>query len=146
MKKTLFIVSAMMLCVLVSCTTNITNTKEEKKSSLYRILVADKYGFIDEHGKIVIEPQFDDAYKLFSEGVCFARIGERRGLIDNTGTFIMEFGDSVRSVADFNNGLSRIDCGKNKKGIIDKKGKLVIPANQYYVSIITDSNSLAELK
>lgn len=144
MKKTLFIVSAMMLCVLVSCTTNITNTKEEKKSSLYRILVADKYGFIDEHGKIVIEPQFDDAYKLFSEGVCFARIGERRGLIDNTGTFIMEFGDSVRSVADFNNGLSRIDCGDwliNKIGIIDKEGKLVIPANQYDVRIITDSNN-----
>ena len=142
MKKTLFIVSAMMLCVLVSCTSNITNTKEEKKSSLYRILVADKFGFIDEHGKIVIEPQFDDAYTLFSEGVCFARIGERRGLIDNTGTFIMEFGDSVRMVSNFIKGLSRISCGYRKVGVINRDGKVIVPTCQYDARIIVDGDSV----
>ena len=141
MKKMLFAVFAMMLCVLVSCTTNTTN-KEEKSNSLYRILVADKYGFIDEHGKIVIEPQFDDAYTLFSEGVCFARIGERRGLIDNTGTFIMEFGDSVRMVSNFIKGLSRINCGYGKVGVINRDGKVIVPTCQYDARVRVDGDSV----
>lgn len=141
MKKTLFTIIVMMFCFLVSCTKNI---KEEKTNSLYRILVADKYGFMDENGKIVIEPQFDDAFPYFSEGVCFAKMGEKRGLIDSLGAFTMELGDTVRYVANFTNGLARIDCSDwlfIQNGIINKEGKLVIPTSQYDVKIDLDDDT-----
>lgn len=142
MNRVKIIVLAVVSCLMVACTSSVE--KEETSSNLYRILVADKYGFMDEHGRIMIEPQFDDAYTHFSERVCFVRIGEKRGLIDNTGTFVMEFGDTVRSMSEYVNGLSRIDCGDwlfNKVGIINRNGEMVIPSNQYGVWVNVDNDS-----
>ena len=34
--------------------------------------MASKYGFIDKSGKVVIEPQFDEAYP-FSEGLAWVQ-------------------------------------------------------------------------
>ena len=142
MNRIKIIILAVVSCFIVACTSSVK--KEETSSNLYRILVADKYGFMDEHGRIMIEPQFDDAYTHFSEGVCFVRIGEKRGLIDEAGTFVMEFGDTVRSVSEYVNGLARIDCGDwlfNKVGIINRNGKMVIPSNQYGAWVNVDNNS-----
>ena len=94
MKKNLIPLVAMMLFAIASCT---SNTKvAEKSDALYRILVGEKYGFIDERGIIVVEPQFDNAYTEFTEGICFAQIGDRRGLIDRSGSFTMEFAERAR--------------------------------------------------
>ena len=108
MKQLIVYCVAIMLCLMTACTSIVKD--EATSTNLFRILVADKYGFIDEQGRIMIEPQFDEAYSRFSEGLCFARTGDRRGLIDSTGGFKIEFGDTVRSISNFYNGLSRIDC------------------------------------
>ena len=125
------LLAALTLCLLAACN---QNTKVD--DNLYRIMVGEKYGFIDASGKIVIEPQFDDAHKRFSEGVCYVEVGERKGLIDRTGVIVLELADSINFISYFNNGLSSISADREiaeliyfvNDGVINKKGELVIPA------------------
>jgi hypothetical protein len=43
--------------------------------------LADKWGFIDKTGNIVIQPQFDEIFGGFSEGLALVRIGDKLGYI-----------------------------------------------------------------
>lgn len=53
--------------------------------TLYRILVGDKYGFMDQSGKVKIEPQFDYVPMYFEDEICWAKINEQFFLIDRSG-------------------------------------------------------------
>ena len=140
MRKINFLIIAFLLCILASCVS--TPKTPDNENNLFRILVGEKYGFINESGRIIIEPQFDDANRMFTEGVCYARIGERKGLIDETGSFIVEYADSVQNVSKFQNGFSQIDCGFLKKGIININKEYILPAHQYDVWLEEDGDSL----
>ncbi len=48
-----------------------------------------KWGYIDKTGKIVIPPQFDDAFS-FSHGMAIVNVKGRKGLIDITGRTLLE--------------------------------------------------------
>jgi hypothetical protein len=50
-------------------------------------LVGKKWGYIDKTGKMVINPQFDEAGQ-FTEGLALVTVGGRIGYIDNTGRYI----------------------------------------------------------
>lgn len=137
-----FLVSVLMIALLVSCSGNESNRQDSKNGTYYRISVNDKQGFIDANGKIIIEPQFDYAYNIFTEDVCYAEVGNRRGLIDISGNFIIELADSVEYVYDFVNGFAKYNCGYEKNGIINKEGRVIIPAIHKDVSVIQDADSL----
>ena len=51
--------------------------------------MASKYGFIDKSGKVVIEPQFDDA-GAFSEGFACVEKDDKWGFIDKNGKVVVE--------------------------------------------------------
>lgn len=148
MYKYSFLFIALLVTLTTSCTGDGTikkdknSTEETIEPSYYYIDVNGKVGFIDSDGKIIIEPQFDGAFSHFSEGVCYAELGDRRGLIDINGTFVMEYPDSVVFVADFVNGLARLNCGYNKNGIIDRSGNIIVPPIHYSISINKDADSL----
>ena len=78
------------ICIMVeSCSTNNNSgIKNPVSHELYRIQVGGKCGFINEYGKLVIEPQFDRAYWYFTDSVCFVTVGERHGLINTDGDFV----------------------------------------------------------
>ena len=67
--------------------------------------MASKYGFIDKSGKVVIEPQFDDA-EDFSEGL--AQVGKdgKWGFIDKSGKVVIE--PQYDYVGDFSEGLAKV--------------------------------------
>ena len=130
----------MILCIFASCSNNTPFNGHD--NLLYRIRVGDNYGFMDERGKIVIEPQFDDAYTHFTEGVCYAETGDRIGLIDRSGGFIVEFPDSVLYVSNFIRGFARVNCGSNKRGIINREGKIVVSASNYEAKVNEDGENL----
>lgn len=96
------------ICIMVeSCSTNNNSgIKNPVSHELYRIQVGGKCGFINEYGKLVIEPQFDRAYWYFTDSVCFATVGERRGLINADGDFVVELERSIDWVKWFQNGVA----------------------------------------
>ena len=52
------------------------------------MLTSGKWGYIDQTGSYVINPQFDFANQ-FSEGAAVVALGGKCGLIDETGAYIV---------------------------------------------------------
>ncbi|MDK1032231.1 MAG: WG repeat-containing protein, partial [Planctomycetia bacterium] len=72
-----------------------------------------KWGYIDKSGKIIIKPQFDDAW-FFSEGLARVGFGEQRGALK-------WLPESLRGSL----GLAHVKT-VYKYGFIDKTGTMVI--------------------
>jgi len=92
------------------------------------IQVKDKYGFIDNTGKTVINPQFE-LVQDFSDGLAAVSTKKDKdseavwGFIDKTGKIIIN--PQFKSAGSFKDGKALVSDG-NKYGYIDKKGLYVI--------------------
>lgn len=86
------------------------------------VKVGDKCGYADEYGKIIIEPQFEEA-RNFREGLALVKKDGKQGYIDKTGKIVIESKYYISN--DFSEGFALI-CEKGKYGYIDKSGKVVI--------------------
>lgn len=130
------------ICVLmVSCLSkgDINRENEIEDQELYLIQVGGKYGYINEKGKLIIDPQFDIAYWGFGEGVCYAELGERKGLINTSGEFVVELDSTFEWVYKFENGLARFLSTKGHLGIVNTSGEIILPA--IYEKIYPDENN-----
>ena len=91
---------------------------------LARVKIKDKWGFINETGKIVISAKFDEVMFRFYEGLASVEVGGKWGYIDKTGKYVIEpkfdYADDS-----FTDGLARVRIG-DKWGYIDKTGKYII--------------------
>lgn len=92
----------LLLATLIGCDSK--TISDDTDGNLYRIRVADKFGFINSKGKIVIEPQFDDAELLFSEGLCVVSLDGTSVIIDTSGSVVANIDTSIHF--DFQN----IEC------------------------------------
>lgn len=125
--------------MIASCVLNDEKSKEDSQE-LYRVRVGDKCGFINENGKIIIEPQFDDAYYFFGDGVCFAISGNRKGLINAEGKFVAELDTAINWTYRFEHGVTVCKANNYKlKGIINKSGEIILPA--IYRNIVSDGDN-----
>jgi len=97
---------------------------------LFPIKQNKKWGYIDNTGKIVIEPQFASAEK-FSEGLAVVEVGNRTyGYINESGQFVInpQFRDNA---GHFSEGLAVVAVGEGAERravYIDKTGKIIIDA------------------
>ena len=137
----------MCLTVFVASCSSFTSKKNNGKElgsqeqSYYQIIVDGKRGFVDARGRIVIEPQYDYTYGKISEGLCYVEIGERRGMIDASGNFVMEFPDTIDYVTDFIHDHAIIGS-THCKGVIRNDGKYIVPLAQDGVMLNIDGDSL----
>lgn len=140
--KTKHILHSLMIAICViavtSCSYN-NGDKSGESHELYRIYVGDKYGFMNEKGEIVIEPQFDMAFFYFSEGVCFAQMGGRSGLINENGEYIADLDKDISWVMQFSNGDAVCQTIDGKEGVINSSGATIVPA--IYQQITADGES-----
>lgn len=135
-KKIFFVFFAAVLCFVSACTSK-ENHDSVIENELYRINVGGKYGFINENGDVVIEPQFDGSYFCFkSNDVCFAVMGERKGLINSNGEFVAELDNDISFVWRFIKGKAWCVGNNNRYGIIDENGGIVLPL--VYTDVIRD--------
>jgi hypothetical protein len=99
----------------------------------------DKWGFMDEQGKTVIKPQYDDA-KNFHSGLAPVNIGAKRtfpgyldggvwGYIDTQGKIIVSF--SLEDADEFFEGLAKVEDKRGTR-FIDPQGKTVIDLGKEY--------------
>ncbi len=111
-----------------------------------------KYGFIDSHGKVVIEPKYDYA-EPFSEGLAGVCVDDAEevshwGYIDKTGRMVIPA--IYSSIGDFEQGVALVvlpvNDGHNSL-VIDKKGNEVMRFEEDFVSveIVTDDPDMSPL-
>lgn len=84
----------------------------------------DKYGYIDESGKVVVAPKYDFAWE-FKEGMSPVKIGRLYGYVNEKGEEVIS--PKFMHAWMFSDGLSVVKTG-DKFGYIDKTGKMVVPA------------------
>jgi len=86
MKKTLFFLICLAFLIL-SCGKQEKTAQPQKTKeavALFPIKYNGKWGYIDETGIIIINPQYDTASEFF-EGLALIEIGGKKGYIDKTG-------------------------------------------------------------
>jgi hypothetical protein len=82
----------------------------------------EKYGFIDQNGKTVISPQFDQP-SGFSEGLAAVMVGKEWGYIDKKGAFVVK--PQFSTAKPFHNGLAQVFYKDGRSGYIDATGEFV---------------------
>ncbi len=116
----------------------IESVKEEPKNTLFRegllaVKTENGWGYIDESGAYVIEPQFYIAYNFMSNGLAIAGNGSGLGLIDKSGNYILE--PTYNIIEEFDsNGIAKVACNSrivgNERvfdwGLINEKGECIL--------------------
>ena len=75
--------------MIVTILTALTSIMADEEVKLFPIVKDGKWGYMDENGKVVIEPQYEAAYD-FSEGLACVIVNGWRGFIDRTGTMVIK--------------------------------------------------------
>ena len=95
MKKNFsFFVFLFSLVIFASC----DKENVDKDAFLYRILVGEKYGFINSQGDVIIEPKFDDAYLFFHDDYSIVYNDNKQYLINKKGDIVTEIDHSIYSI------------------------------------------------
>jgi hypothetical protein len=68
----------------------------------------DKWGYVDGKGKVVIAPEFDDAYD-FSQRLARVKVDDKYGFIDKKGEVIIK--PQFDWASDFSDGMARVFVG-----------------------------------
>ena len=90
---------------------------------------SEKWGFVNDKGEVVIEPQFDDVDTIisFKEGLCAVRIKRKWGYINRTGRMVIK--KQFDKADYFRNGLALVKL-RGQNGIIDKSGKMIFESQK----------------
>jgi WG containing repeat len=83
----------------------------------------DKFGFVDQAGKQIIEPKFDFV-RQFSDGLAAVRVGGKWGYIDKAGKMAVPL-RVLDSAEDFHHGLAFVQDKDGRYGYIDSSGNYV---------------------
>lgn len=156
---TLFIIFVIALAINPSLTQPVCAETLQKK--LYPIVQNKKYGYIDNTGKIIIQPQFN-AYNEFSEGLAVVQAGKVKtierinffgkvfeqyvggyGYIDTKGKIVIE--PKFDRAYNFREGLAAVEID-GKQGYIDKRGKIAIEPKFSQASTFNEGMAQIEIK
>lgn len=97
---------------------------QELNVALFPIVQNGKWGYINQTGKVVITPKFEQA-NSFVEGLARVKVAKLYGFIDQTGKLIVPA--RYQAAGNYSEGLARVMVA-SKWGFINKSGQMVIPA------------------
>lgn len=99
-----------------------------------------KFGYINDRGEYLIQPQFDDA-GAFYDDIAVVLVKKKFGVINRTGNFVVPaiYDDAILHAPD---GFITVKK-KDKWGIIDKTGKTVVPFAYSYISVMRSGYAIA---
>jgi hypothetical protein len=123
--------------VIVKCTSAYGPASEGK----IPFEVGEKWGFLDDSGRVAIEPRFDSA-GLFSEGLASADEGEKSGYIDHEGNWVIP--PEFDMAFPFREGLGAVVAG-GRAWYIDRTGKRAIAGDHMQADPFSEGLGLVEL-
>ena len=97
-------------------------------------------GYLDDEGRVAIEPRFEGAYD-FKDGMARFWQQGKYGYVDKRGSIVVP--PTYESAADFSEGFAAVKSGE-KFGFIDRAGKLVIAAQFDRVQPFSDGLAAAQ--
>ena len=136
MKKT--ILPFLVLFLLNSCGM-FDNNESQLEEVLYPVLVSGEWGYINETGSIVIEPQFQIANN-FSEGLAAVRYNWRWMYINETGEPEIDGNGVYQNLGDFSEGFGAVQI-EGRIGFMNKKAEFTINPRFRNVSRFSDKRS-----
>ncbi|HEY0003193.1 MAG TPA: WG repeat-containing protein [Pyrinomonadaceae bacterium] len=96
----------------------------EGKRQLLLVLLKGKWGFIDQTGKIIVEPEFDAVGEWsFSEGLIDIQLKGKWGFMDESGA--IKIAPQFAEVRPFSEGLAAVKVG-DRWGFVDHSGAMRI--------------------
>ena len=96
---------------------------EREGIKYFQVMQNGKTGFRDLDGKIVIEPKFDNA-EMFSEGLSTVKVGDKYGLIDEKGNYVLTL-QPYEYLGSVHNGLASFRAN-DKYGFLNTAGQEII--------------------
>ncbi len=90
----------------------------------------DKYGYVDITGKAITEIMFDYADEFSNSDVGLVRLKKKQGLVNTKGELVIleePLDYSIKFVQFWNGEYCPVQGRNGKHGVLNKKGKLVIP-------------------
>ncbi|NBX79390.1 MAG: WG repeat-containing protein [Flavobacteriales bacterium] len=108
--------------------------------SFYPFASNDLFGYFDSEGKVVIEPQYDQA-SAFQDGLAIVGKNEKFGLINKKNQVLIEF--LYDEILEFSDARSVVIVG-DSFGIIDRSGRAIVPVR--FNDILALSNGLFALQ
>lgn len=84
------------------------------------------WGYIDEAGNVVIEPQFSKAFEFGDNGLAAVEdpVTEKRGYINTKGEYVIE--PKYRKAKEFSEGLAAVKSEDDTYDFINEKGEVVL--------------------
>lgn len=127
----LFISIIFIACNSIINSNNENNAKSSKLQILYPYKSNNtsdksfKYGYIDEEGKVIVEPKYDyaDYASENQDGYYRVKIGDKWGMINSKGDNVIKV--DYEELSDFSEGLAAAKLN-GKYGYIDMKGNTII--------------------
>lgn len=96
------------------------------------------WGYIDKTGKVVIEPKYEYA-NVFSDGLGLVRKNGANVYVDRKGKEVIALDPEIAPQASgFHDGYAVVSTNDLKFGLINKKGKLVLPIQYGYLGPLSE--------
>lgn len=111
------------------------------KNGLAKIEKNKRYGLIDKSGKIIIPPQYNEL-NYFTDKLLRTRHNNQYELFDTQGNIISDEYDFIGNI-DY--GFAKIKQ-KDKYGLMDKNGKVIIPCQYDDILTLTEEPNLIAVK
>jgi hypothetical protein len=111
---------------------------------LFDVKVDGKWGFIDNTGKVVIQPQFEELGYGWYDGLMSVKQDGKWGFINEKGKIAIE--PEYDRVGSFNEGMcdiqdedeSEMFSFTSRLGFIDKTGKVIVPFGKYTSGLFSE--------
>jgi hypothetical protein len=119
-------------------------TKKTPEPNLYDVKVDGKWGFIDNTGKVVVSPQFEELGYGWYEGLMSVKQDGKWGFINDKGKLVIQ--PEYDRVGTFSEGLcdvldedeEEMFSFSSRLGFIDKTGKVVVPFGKYASGLLSE--------
>jgi hypothetical protein len=102
----------------------ITGKDEKQEPSIHPVLLNGKWGYIDQSGKMVISPRFDEARDV-SDNYAAVRTGTLWGIVQKEPIQVITT-ERFSTLGDFEDGLAPAQLPTGQYGYVDGTGEFVI--------------------